>query len=107
MSDTVNAANEIAQAANVKATTIVVKSTVASGVIVAAEKPEIIEASSEVGKYLATTAFPLAPFLSWTEVFAGIAAVYLLWQFSTSFYDRVIVKIINWSKRNAKHTGQA
>lgn len=98
-----SAASDIAQAANAKVGAVAAtNTTVGAGLYVAAEKPEMIEGAGEVGKYLATTPFPILPFLSYTEVFAGIAAIYLVWQFSTSFYDRVIVKIINWSNRNGQ-----
>lgn len=94
-----SAASEIAQAANAKASVVVVNSTVASGVVISG-RPEVVEAvqSVQLGSFLATTPVPWLPFLSWLEIMQAIGSLYLVYQFSISVYDRFISKFFRGNK---------
>lgn len=98
-------AGEIAQAANVKASVIVTNSTVASGVVLANTKPEVVTKTTQVGSYLATTPVPGLEFLCYMELISIIGATYLIYQFSISIYDRFLSKFI-WRNKNGQQTGQ-
>lgn len=88
-----SAASEIAQAANAKASVVVVNSTVASGVVISGN-PDVVEAVQAVkfGSFLATTPVPGIPSLSLFELMQIIGTAYLVYQLSTSIYDRFISK---------------
>ncbi len=95
-----SAATELTTAASTKAV-VVTNSTIATGLVVTSEKPEIVTETTTQGAWLAT--HYIGP-LNGLEVIQVIGAVYVTYTLTTAMYDR-FSKYIR-SRKNGKSSGQ-
>lgn len=82
-----SAASDMAQMANAKASAAVLHASLAGGITIANVSPETVE-KVKFGETLANYGMFG---LSWIEIISAIGAIYLVYNFSLSIYDRILL----------------